>query len=296
VHELALGFSSCPNDTFMFHALVHGLVEVPGLRFAPVIEDIEALNLRAFDPARRLPITKLSAAALARLTDHYTVLDAGAALGRGCGPLVVRRGDRVELRALADLQGKRVAIPGEHTTAYLLLRSAIDRLAVEQLAIEPVTLRFDRIMPAVERGEVDAGLIIHESRFTYPQHGLVELADLGAIWEQQTGQAIPLGMIAAARELGEATIAAIEQGLRRSVELAFAQPERSRAWIRELAQELDDAVCERHIALYVNAHSITLGEQGRAAIDELLRRGRASGLLPACASPWRGTQIFGDAG
>lgn len=291
MHELALGFSSCPNDTFMFHALVHGLVEVPGIRFAPVIEDIEALNLRAFDPARRLPITKLSAAALARLTDHYTVLDAGAALGRGCGPLVVRQATRTDLDTLARLEGKRVAIPGEHTSAYLLLRSAI-----EQLAFEPVTLRFDRIMPAVEQGEVDAGLIIHESRFTYPRHGLVELADLGAIWEQRTGQAIPLGMIAAARELGEATIAAIEQGLRRSVELAFAHPERSRPWIRELAQELDDTVCERHIALYVNAHSITLGEAGRAAIDELLARGRASGLLPAGASPWRATQVSGEAG
>jgi 1,4-dihydroxy-6-naphthoate synthase len=301
VHELALGFSSCPNDTFMFHALVHGLVEVPGIRFAPVIEDIEALNLRALDPARRLPITKLSAAALARLTDHYTVLDAGAALGRGCGPLVVRQATRTDLDTLADLEGKRVAIPGEHTSAYLLLRSALDRLAldrlaIERLAFEPVTLRFDRIMPAVEQGEVDAGLIIHESRFTYPQHGLVELADLGAIWEQRTGQAIPLGMIVAARELGEPTITAIEQGLRRSVELAFAQPERSRPWIRELAQELDDAVCERHIALYVNAHSITLGEAGRAAIDELLARGRASGLLPAGASPWRATQVFGEAG
>lgn len=290
MQALALGFSSCPNDTFMFHALVHGLVEVPGIRFAPIIEDIEALNLRAFDAARRLPITKLSAAALARLTEHYTVLDAGAALGRGCGPLVVRKAAREQLRTLADLEGQRVAIPGEHTTAYLLLRSA-----VEQLAFEPVTLRFDRIMPAVERGEVDAGLIIHESRFTYPQHGLVELADLGAIWEQRTGQAIPLGMIVAARELGEPTIAAIEQGLRRSVELAFAQPERSRAWIRELAQELDDAVCERHIALYVNAHSITLGEAGRAAIDELLARGRASGLLPDARSPWRRAQVFDEA-
>ncbi|MFV8755323.1 1,4-dihydroxy-6-naphthoate synthase [Nannocystaceae bacterium ST9] len=282
MHELALGFSSCPNDTFMFHALVFGLTEVPGVRFAPVIEDIEALNQRALDPARRLPITKLSAAAIARLTEHYTVLDAGAALGRGCGPLVVRRAERDELRSLGDLEGRRVAIPGEQTTAYLLLR-----IACEAARFEAVALRFDEIMPAVARGQVDAGLIIHESRFTYPQHGLVELADLGVIWEARTGMPIPLGMIAVERSLGEPTIAAIEQGLRRSVELAFEQPERSRAWIREHAQELDDEVCRRHIALYVNEFSRSLAREGRAAIDELLARGRASGLLPAARDPWR---------
>jgi 1,4-dihydroxy-6-naphthoate synthase len=282
VHELALGFSSCPNDTFMFHALVFGRVEVPGVGFTPVIEDIEALNLRALDPARRLPITKLSASALARLTDHYTVLDAGAALGRGCGPLVVRLAGRPDLRTLADLDGKRVAIPGEHTTANLLLR-----IAAGSARFEAVVMRFEAIMPAVAAGQVDAGLIIHESRFTYPQHGLVELADLGVIWEQVTGRAIPLGMIVAARELGEPTIAAIEEGLRRSIELAFADPEPSRAWIREHAQELDDEVCQRHIALYVNAFSRSLGDEGRAAIDELLTRARASGLLPPGRDPWR---------
>lgn len=282
MHELALGFSSCPNDTFMFHALVTGLVEAPGVRFAPVIEDIEALNLRAMDPDRRLPITKLSASALARLTDHYTVLDAGAALGRGCGPLVVRSAGCEDLRELGDLEGKRIAIPGVHTTANLLLR-----IATEQARFESVVMRFEQIMPAVAAGLVDAGLIIHESRFTYPQHGLVELADLGVIWEQRTGRAIPLGMIAVARELGEPTIAAIEQGLRSSIELAFAEPERSRAWIREYAQELDDEVCRQHIALYVNEFSRSLGSEGRAAIDELLARARASGLLPAGRDPWR---------
>jgi 1,4-dihydroxy-6-naphthoate synthase len=282
VHELALGFSSCPNDTFMFHALVFGLVEVPGVRFTPVIEDIEALNLRAMDPARRLPITKLSASALARLTDHYAVLDAGAALGRGCGPLVVRSAAREDLRELGDLEGKRVAIPGENTTANLLLR-----IAAGSVRFESVPMRFEQIMPAVAAGRADAGLIIHESRFTYPQHGLVELADLGVIWEQRTGRPIPLGMIAVARELGEPTIAAIEVGLRRSVELAFEQPDRSRAWIREHAQELDDEVCRRHIALYVNEFSRSLGDEGRAAIDELLARGRASGLLPPGRDPWR---------
>ena len=288
---LDVGFSSCPNDTFMFHGLIRGGVEVPGLRFAPVIADIEALNLRALgrEPQRRgppLPLTKLSAAALAHLCDDYSVLSAGAALGRGCGPLVVRRGDDVGLGDLADLRGRTVAIPGEYTTAHLLLRTFFaERAPGQDLRVR--ILRFEQIMPAVAAGEVDAGLIIHESRFTYADHGLVELADLGALWEASTGLPIPLGMICASRRLDPATVDAVEAGLRRSVELAFAEPERSRAWIREHAQELDDAVCSRHIALYVNDFSVALGAEGRAAIDELLRRGRASGFLPPGRDCWR---------
>lgn len=284
--ELSTGFSSCPNDTFMFHGLVFGDVPVPGLRFAPHIADIEALNLRALGP-EPLPITKLSASALARLCDRYTVLQAGAALGRGCGPLVVRRAADGEgdLRALA---GKRVAIPGEYTTAHLLLRVFFAAQAGDQAEpFEAVIMRFDQIMPAVAAGSVDAGLIIHESRFTYASHGLVALADLGECWEQDTGLPIPLGMICARRDLDEGTIAAVEGGLRRSVELAFKAPERSRGWIREHARELDDAVCARHIALYVNDFSVDLGAEGRAAIDELIARGRASAFLPPGSSPWR---------
>ncbi len=290
--DLAFGFSSCPNDTFMVHALVFGGVEVidpstdEPIELRPVIEDIEALNLRALDPTRRAPLTKISASALAYAVDHYTVLDAGAALGRGCGPLVVRRSDRNELGELRSLAGKRVAIPGEKTTAYLLLRVAL-AARDPSLAFTPVPMRFDRIMPAVAEGQVDAGLIIHESRFTYSSHGLVELADLGNEWESLTGLPIPLGVIVAARELGEPMIAALERGLRASVEQAFAAPERPLPWIRELAQELDDEVCRRHIELYVNQFSRSLGTEGRAAIDELLRRGRASGLLPPGRSPWR---------
>jgi 1,4-dihydroxy-6-naphthoate synthase len=289
------GFSSCPNDTFMFHGLIcggsagRGEVEVPGLRFEPWIADIEALNLRALDPSRSLPITKLSASAVAQLTDRYTVLAAGAALGRGCGPLVVRRAGDERLTSLADLRGRSVAIPGQHTTAHLLLRTcfaeALSGSGGTELDVR--IMRFEQIMPAVAAGQVDAGLIIHESRFTYPDHGLVELADLGALWERSTGLPIPLGMICAARSLASADIDAIEAGLRRSVELAFAEPERSRAWIRAHAQELDDEVCRRHIALYVNEFSIELGDEGRAAIDELLARGRASGLLPPGRSVWR---------
>lgn len=280
---LTLGFSSCPNDTFMFHGLVSGDVPVDGLAFEPTVADIEALNLRALGRAGGPPlaVSKLSASAVAHLCDRYTVLSAGAALGRGCGPLVVRRGADPRLETLAALAGRKVAIPGAFTTAYLLLR------VFAGAGFEPVVMRFEQIMPAVEAGKVDAGLIIHESRFTYPSHGLVELADLGECWERATGLPIPLGMICARRDLDAATIDAVEAGLRRSVELAFAEPDRSRPWIREHAQELDDEVCDRHIALYVNSFSVDLGDEGRAAIDELLARGRASGLLPAGPGPWR---------
>jgi 1,4-dihydroxy-6-naphthoate synthase len=289
MHELDLGFSSCPNDTFMFHGLISGDVEVSvaGERvgFRPALADIEALNLRALDPARALPISKLSASALAHVCDRYAVLAAGAALGRGCGPLVVgRRSDSFE--GLAALAGRSVAIPGEYTTAHLLLRTFFAEAAPGR-TLELRVMRFEQIMPAVAAGLVDAGLIIHESRFTYPSHGLVEVADLGLAWERSTGLPLPLGMICAQRSLDPALIDAIEHGLRRSVALAFREPERSRGWIREHAQELDDEVCRQHIALYVNEFSLSLGEEGRAAIDELLRRGRASGFLPAGRDPWR---------
>lgn len=280
------GFSSCPNDTFMFHGLISGDVVVSGLSFESAIADIEALNLRALEPSRALPVTKLSASALAHVSDRYTVLAAGAALGRGCGPLVVRRADDSTVQSLADLRGRSVAIPGHYTTAHLLLRTFYSE-AVGEAPLDVRVMRFEQIMPAVADGRVDAGLIIHESRFTYPAHGLVELADLGVLWERSTGLPIPLGMICAARTLEPAIIDAIEDGLRRSVELAFAEPERSRAWIREHAQELDPEVCRRHIELYVNDFSIALGDEGRAAIDELLARGRASGFLPRGLSPWR---------
>lgn len=286
---LELGFSSCPNDTFMFHGLISGDVEVAvageRVRFGVAMNDIEALNLRALDPVRALPVSKLSASVLAHVCDRYAVLGAGAALGRGCGPLVVgRRADSFE--GLAALAGRSVAIPGEYTTAHLLLRTFFSEAAPGR-AVELRVMRFEQIMPAVAAGIVDAGLIIHESRFTYPSHGLVEVADLGQAWEQATGLPLPLGMICAQRNLAPDLVDAIEDGLRRSVALAFAEPERSRGWIREHAQELDDEVCRQHIALYVNEFSLALGEEGRAAIDELLRRGRASGFLPPGRDCWR---------
>ena len=258
---LRLGFSSCPNDTFMFHALVHGLVpDAPAVEV--VMEDIEALNRRALEPGGdALPLTKLSVGAWARVRERYTVLDAGAALGRGCGPLVVAR----EAARLEGLGGRRIAVPGLGTTAYALLR-------MFGPAHEPVPMRFDEVMPAVERGDVDAGLIIHESRFTYPEHGLVQVADLGEVWEADTGLPLPLGVIVADRELDPAVRDAFEAALSNSVRRAWDHPEAARAYIDAHAQEMDRDVCDQHIALYVNAFSATLGDEGRAAIDTFVAR------------------------
>jgi len=240
--------------------------------------DIETLNERAVSDQDALEVTKLSLPALARCIDRYAVLASGAALGFGCGPLVVCRDPKLRLE---DLSHARVAIPGQHTTAFLLMSSLLPA------PTEVVSMRFDEIMPAVVSGACDAGLVIHESRFTYAQHGLRELADLGVLWERETNGPLPLGVICARRDLSDADVATIEQALRASVQLARREPARPRAWIREHAAELADDVCDRHIALYVNEFSEDLGAVGRAAIDELLRRGRTAGLLPAGGSAYR---------
>lgn len=278
---LRIGFSPCPNDTFMFHALVAGAIEGPSL--APWLADIEALNERAIHGEDPLPVSKISVHALAHVSERYTVLAAGAALGRGCGPLVVTRpellGDRgTALQRLGEL---RVAIPGRYTTAQLLLRS------LAPAPRETVAMEFSAILPAVAAGEVDAGLIIHESRFTYAAHGLVQLADLGALWEAQTGLPLPLGVIVIQRACGESLAARLEAAIRRSIAAAWADPRASAAYVRAHAQEMDPEVCRQHIALYVNEFSQDLGAAGRAAIDALLQRGRAAGLLPDGPSPWR---------
>lgn len=276
---LRFGFSPCPNDTFAFWGSVHGAIAAP-VRLEPVLADIETLNERAVAGADPLPVTKLSLPALARVLDRYAVLPSGSALGFGCGPLVVCR-DGAGLRSIDDLAGARVAIPGRHTTAFLLLST----LAPAPRDVVP--MRFEQVMPAVARGDVDAGLVIHESRFTYRDHGLRELADLGVLWERATGGPLPLGVIAARRDLPAATFAAIGALLRASVELAWEEPWRAQPFVRAHSQELSDEVCARHIGLYVNDFTADLGPKGRAAIEQLLQRGRAAGLLPAGPSPFR---------
>ena len=280
--ELLFGFSPCPNDAFAFWAAVHGRVQVPGVRLqVGAIADIEALNRRAIECTEPpLAVTKLSLPALARVAHRYAVLPAGAALGFGCGPLVVRRGEDDGIATLQQLAGRRIAIPGRNTTAFLLFALFAPR------DCSFVEARFEQVMPMVARGDCDAGLVIHEGRFTYAQHGLVALADLGVLWEQRTGAPLPLGVIALRRDLGRQCYDGAAALLAASVELARRQPEAPRGFVRELAQELDDAVCDRHVALYVNDFTVDLGERGRRAIDALLAAGRGAGLLDGGASPW----------
>jgi 1,4-dihydroxy-6-naphthoate synthase len=254
---LTFGFTPCPNDAFAFHALVHGLVPAP-FGVEAVLCDIEELNRRA--AAAELQLTKLSFGAAAAADDRYRLLRSGAALGRGVGPLVVAR----EAGSLEDAAAGRTAVPGLETTAFLLLRLAAPALG------EVVELRYDRILDAVVTGEVDAGLIIHESRFTYREHGLVSVADLGEWWEGETGLPVPLAGIFARSDLEPNLADEAEAAIRASVEYAFAHPEASRDYVRSLSHELSDEVCAAHIALYVNEHSIDIGEEGLAAIDRLL--------------------------
>jgi 1,4-dihydroxy-6-naphthoate synthase len=251
------GFSPCPNDTFAFHALVHGLVPAP-FDVEPVLADIEELNVRAH--AGELELTKLSFGALAAVSDRYAPLRSGAALGRGVGPLVVAREPQELERAAAG----RIAIPGRETTAFLLLRLAAPELG------DVVEVRYDRILDAVSSGEVDAGLIIHESRFTYGEHGLTRVEDLGEWWERESGLPVPLAAICARRDLDDEARDAAEAAVRASVEHAFAHPDASRAYVRAHAQELSDDVCRQHIELYVNEFSVDLGDEGLRAIDALL--------------------------
>jgi 1,4-dihydroxy-6-naphthoate synthase len=264
VPELTFGFSPCPNDTFAFHALVHGLVDAP-FTVRPVLLDIEELNRRA--RTRELDLTKLSFGAL-RSVHGYEMLRSGAALGHGCGPLVVAR----EEMTLADAATRRFAIPGRDTTAFLLLRVFTPEIDKADL----VEVRYDEILQVVAGGDVDAGLIIHESRFTYRDHGLERVVDLGELWEARTGLPVPLAAICAANDLDESLRRAVERALRESVEYAFANPSASREYVRAHAQELSDDVCRQHIELYVNEFSIDLGAEGLAAIDALIAEPAAS--------------------
>lgn len=260
---LRFGFTPCPNDAFAFHALAHGLVPAP-FEVEPVLLDIEELNRRSADA--ELELTKLSFGAAAAAGEGYRLLRSGAALGRGVGPLVVAR-DPLSLAAAA---GGRIAVPGRETTAFLLLRLAAPGLG------EVVELRYDEILSAVVAGEVDAGLIIHESRFTYHDHGLVAAADLGEWWESDTGLPVPLAGIFARADLEPELVEAAEAAIRASVEYAFANPEASRDYVRSLAQEMSDDVCAAHIALYVNENSIDIGDEGLVAIERLLGRATAA--------------------
>lgn len=251
---LRLSISPCPNDTFMFDAIVNGRIDCEGLSFEVEYHDIEELNrgVEACEP----DISKISCAVLPAIKQHYRLLDSGAALGRGNGPLLVRRkGDKGAI--------KHLLVPGEHTTANAL----VGRLFPQIEYREPML--FSKIAEAVERGDADGGVLIHEGRFVYERRNLELVADLGVEWERQTDLPLPLGGIVIKRELGDDMRNRVERVLRRSIEYAFANPLLSRDYIKSHAQEMEDDVIEKHIALFVNDFSLSLGEQGRRAITLL---------------------------
>ena len=275
---LSTAYSPCPNDTFVFHAWAHGLVPsslTPDVTFA----DIDVTNGLA--ERGELDLLKISYAALPYVLDEYALLPCGGALGRGCGPLVLT-GPAFGSGDPADLAGRTVAVPSERSTAYLLFRLWAEQAVPGGLG-EIVVLPFHEIMPAVRDGKVDAGLVIHEARFTYQRYGLRSLADMGEAWEAATGLPIPLGAIVARRSLGAERLAELASAIRASVRYAWANPEASRGYVLEHAQEMDPAVADQHIALYVNDFTADLGEDGYAAVRGLLERAAAAGLVPATA-------------
>lgn len=269
--ELTLGFSPCPNDTFMFYPLVYGLVDTEGLSYSERLLDVETLNQLALKG--ELDVSKVSYHALGHIRDDYVLLRSGSALGRGCGPLLVAR-DSINP---SELRGRTIAVPGHYTTALLLLR------LFDPSLVNFVIMPFDEIMDAVTIGNVDAGLIIHESRFTYQSFGLQKLLDLGEWWETETGLPIPLGGIVARRSLGPETIYAVEHALRAGIEYARTHPAEAARYIGEHAQEMSAEVCAAHIGLYVNDFSVELGSEGEQAIDCLLKRAEISGIIPHSA-------------
>jgi 1,4-dihydroxy-6-naphthoate synthase len=257
MRELTFGYSPCPNDTFAFHALTHGLVQAP-FRITPVLLDIEELNRRAHHG--EFDLTKLSVGAFAAVGNRYRLLRSGAALGEGVGPLVVTRTPM----SLEEAVRGTVAIPGRETTAFNLLRLAAPSLG------EVVEVRYDRILDAVSSGDVHAGLIIHESRFTYQDHGLHKAVDIGDWWTNETGLPVPLAGICARTDLDVELTAAAERAIRASVQYAFDHPDASRAYVQANAQEMSPSVQAQHIALYVNRFSLDIGDAGMQAIDRLV--------------------------
>jgi 1,4-dihydroxy-6-naphthoate synthase len=266
--KLTLGFSPCPNDTFIFDALVHHKIDTEGLEFEVYLGDVEDLNNKAFKS--ELDITKISYHAYGYLTDNYVILDAGSAFGNGCGPLLVKPSNGKKL----DLKNSIIAIPGKHTTANFLLSIAHPE------ASNKVEVLFSDIENAVINGEVDAGLIIHENRFTYQDKGLEKIIDLGEYWENKTGTLIPLGGIVIKRNISQETILKFNKILRKSIEYAFKNPESPLNYMTEHSQEMDEKVMMQHVELYVNKYSIDLGEEGKNAISQMFNLAQEKGIIP----------------
>lgn len=264
--KLTLGFSPCPNDTFIFDALVNGRLDTKGLSFDVVLADVEELNRMAAE--QKLDVTKISYNAFAHVHKEYQLLNAGSALGNNCGPLLISK------RPLSneELLSASVAIPGLRTTANFLMSYAFPDVQNKQ------EMLFSDIENAVLDGTVDAGVIIHENRFTYHQKGLIKVADLGEVWESTTGFPIPLGGIAIRRDIGDDVKTLFDELLAQSVQFAFENPTASKEYVRCYAQEMDEAVTQSHINLYVNKYSLDLGEKGRSAISKMYEVGQQFGM------------------
>ena len=274
----SLAYTPCPNDTYIFAALTNGLLK-DAPKVDAVLDDVEGLNASARRGAYAL--TKVSYGAIPYLLDRYRILRAGGALGRGCGPLLIAkpRPDGT-VPTLEELPADAViAIPGALTTAFLLVRLALGRTP------HTAEMRFDKIVDAVAKGEVDAGLIIHESRFTYQVRGLRSIVDLGEWWEAQTRTPIPLGAILARRDLGDEAALEVDEAVRRSLQFARKREDAIIDYVRAHATEMSDDVMRKHIGLYVNDFSDDVGNEGRAAVDTLFARASSAGLIPADVKP-----------
>ncbi|HLG02109.1 MAG TPA: 1,4-dihydroxy-6-naphthoate synthase [Bacteroidia bacterium] len=269
--KLTLSFSPCPNDCFIFDAMIHGRINTEGLEFDARLEDVETLNREAFE--QKTDITKLSFHAYAHCTGDYVLLNAGSALGRNCGPLLISK----RKISAADVAGGKllIAVPGKYTTANFLLDLAFPA------AKNKKEMLFSDIEKAVLSGDADAGLIIHESRFTFELKGLKKILDLGEYWETLSGLPLPLGGIAIKRSLLPEIKQKVNRVLRRSVEYAFTNPSASKPFVRVFAQEMSEVVIQQHIALYVNEFSFDLGDEGRKAINTLFLKAKTAGIIPA---------------
>ncbi len=272
MQSISLGYSPCPNDTFIFYAIVHGKISSNHVKFDEILLDVEALNLKALNT--ELDITKLSYHAFGHLRDNYCLLRSGSALGRGCGPLVISKNSY----SIEDLKNKIIAIPGRLTTAYMLLQLRDPSFQFDPSRI--LIMPFNKIMESVATGEADAGLIIHESRFTYSGLGLQKVLDLGDWWEKETGLPIPLGGIAARRSLGNDLIQDIDSLLKRSVQYSFFNRNEPLDYIKQHSQELSSDVVNQHIDLYVNDFTIDIGEEGIRSVNTFFERAEEAGIIP----------------
>lgn len=265
--NISLGFSPCPNDTFIFDAMVHQKIDTQGLLFDYILADVEELNRKAF--SKTIEMTKISFNAFFSLAEDYVLLNSGAALGENNGPLLISK----KPFTTDDIPNLKIAIPGKNTTANLLFSIAFPK------ATNKVEMLFSDIENAVLSGKVDAGLIIHENRFTYAARGLHKIVDLGEYWEILTGMPVPLGGIIVRRDLPEDSIRNIDQVLRNSIEYAFANPYSAYDFIRQNAQEMDEEIMYQHIKLYVNNFTLALGDNGKEAIIVLYEKALEHGLI-----------------